>query len=276
MTYALLCPAPIMLITPLSFRSPLPDCRYGPSGTGKTSLAKVGGCARGRQWTNSVDTLPSSYQPHSRRHTYNPPHTHLSPPPHTHTGQVIAKAGQFRFLHLSAAAISDKWIGEGPKRVRAAFSLAHRVAPCIIFVGGCRVDAGWVLGGPASGWVGGWVCVRLLVGWRLGGWITGRTRGGTGGAGLCFNGRAGPAPAADGRIPWANHIFPWQHTHTCASHFPSSSHMHCVRACPAPPADEVDTLLSRRTDANQPGGHEAYDQVKVRARAVACDTGGEA
>eukprot|EP00198_Chlamydomonas_reinhardtii_P007004 XP_001696340.1 AAA-ATPase domain family protein [Chlamydomonas reinhardtii] len=87
---------------------------YGPSGTGKTSLAKV-----------------------------------------------IAKAGQFRFLHLSAAAISDKWIGEGPKRVRAAFSLAHRVAPCIIFV------------------------------------------------------------------------------------------------------DEVDTLLSRRTDANQPGGHEAYDQVKT-------------
>ncbi|KAG2438463.1 hypothetical protein HXX76_005016 [Chlamydomonas incerta] len=84
----------------------------------------------------------------------------------TSLAKVIAKAGGFRFLHISAASISDKWIGEGPKRVRATFSLARKVAPCVIFV------------------------------------------------------------------------------------------------------DEVDALLSRRTDSNQAGGHEAYDQVKTEFMAL--------
>lgn len=47
-----------------------------------------------------------------------------------------ATAGELgrQFLVLDAAAIDTKWVGEAPKRLRAAFDFARRHTPCVLFI----------------------------------------------------------------------------------------------------------------------------------------------
>ncbi|EMD31581.1 hypothetical protein CERSUDRAFT_119622 [Gelatoporia subvermispora B] len=48
--------------------------------------------------------------------------------------RALAKEAGCRMLAITSADIMSKWVGEHEKIVRAAFSLARRLSPCIIFV----------------------------------------------------------------------------------------------------------------------------------------------
>lgn len=51
------------------------------------------------------------------------------------------------FLSLSPSSIMSKWLGDGVRSVRAAFALATKLAPCVVFID--EVDA--LLGKRRSG-----------------------------------------------------------------------------------------------------------------------------
>lgn len=38
------------------------------------------------------------------------------------------------FLALAPSSIASKWLGDGVRSVRAAFSLAAKLAPCVLFI----------------------------------------------------------------------------------------------------------------------------------------------
>ena len=46
----------------------------------------------------------------------------------------LARAAKARFLALSPASLQSKWVGDTVRLVAAAFSLARKIAPCIVFV----------------------------------------------------------------------------------------------------------------------------------------------
>lgn len=50
----------------------------------------------------------------------------------TQSGKLFCAGANF--LHISMATLTSKWFGEGEKIVKAAFAIAHRIAPCVIFV----------------------------------------------------------------------------------------------------------------------------------------------
>ena len=62
--------------------------------------------------------------------------------------KAVANATDARFLRLVGSELVQKFIGEGARRVREVFQLAHELAPCIVFVdeldavGAKRVDDG--------------------------------------------------------------------------------------------------------------------------------------
>ncbi|TPX36293.1 hypothetical protein SmJEL517_g01421 [Synchytrium microbalum] len=48
--------------------------------------------------------------------------------------KAVAKASGARFMALALSDIFDKYVGEGEKHIRAAFSLARKLAPVVIFI----------------------------------------------------------------------------------------------------------------------------------------------
>ncbi|KAI4136842.1 MAG: hypothetical protein LQ341_005418 [Variospora aurantia] len=73
---------------------------------------------------------------------YGPPGTGK-----TLLAKAVAKEGGTTILDISGADLYDKWVGEGEKNVKAMFSLARKLKPCIVFID----EADAVLGSRDSG-----------------------------------------------------------------------------------------------------------------------------
>jgi hypothetical protein len=66
--------------------------------------------------------------PCSAEHTHTHTHTHMHP-------QALAKQSGCYFLNVTASSIMSKWLGDASRLVRAVFTLAQKLQPCIIFIG---------------------------------------------------------------------------------------------------------------------------------------------
>jgi SpoVK/Ycf46/Vps4 family AAA+-type ATPase len=60
---------------------------------------------------------------------YGPPGTGK-----THLCRAIAKESKMNMLSIDGASVYSKWVGEDEKNVRAAFTLAAKLHPCILFI----------------------------------------------------------------------------------------------------------------------------------------------
>ncbi|XP_010522785.1 PREDICTED: uncharacterized protein LOC104801270 isoform X2 [Tarenaya hassleriana] len=52
----------------------------------------------------------------------------------TMLAKAVATEAGANFINISMSSITSKWFGEGEKYVKAVFSLASKIAPCVIFV----------------------------------------------------------------------------------------------------------------------------------------------
>eukprot|EP00803_Ostreobium_quekettii_P008965 evm.model.scf_1256.3 EVM.evm.TU.scf_1256.3 scf_1256:30246-44664(-) len=52
----------------------------------------------------------------------------------TMLAKAVAAESGANFINVSVATVASKWFGEGEKYVRALFSLAHKIAPSVIFI----------------------------------------------------------------------------------------------------------------------------------------------
>lgn len=60
---------------------------------------------------------------------YGPPGTGK-----TLLAKAVAKESAANMLEISGATIHDKWVGESEKLIRAVFTLAKRLSPCVVFI----------------------------------------------------------------------------------------------------------------------------------------------
>ncbi len=49
--------------------------------------------------------------------------------------QALARRSHCFFLNVTASSLISKWLGDSNKLIRAVFTLAHKLQPCIIFIG---------------------------------------------------------------------------------------------------------------------------------------------
>jgi len=52
----------------------------------------------------------------------------------TMLAKAVATEGQATFLSIDASSVENKWLGESEKNAKAVFTLARRLAPCVIFM----------------------------------------------------------------------------------------------------------------------------------------------
>jgi SpoVK/Ycf46/Vps4 family AAA+-type ATPase len=57
----------------------------------------------------------------------------------TFLAKCVAKSGGARFMNIALSDVFDKYVGEGEKNVKAIFTLARKLSPCVVFVD--EVDA---------------------------------------------------------------------------------------------------------------------------------------
>ena len=60
------------------------------------------------------------------------------------SAQALAKSCGCFFMSVSVSSIQSKWYGDAQKLVRAIFTLAEKLQPCIVFIGWilcCNVNA---------------------------------------------------------------------------------------------------------------------------------------
>ena len=57
----------------------------------------------------------------------------------TMLAKALAKAGGAKFMKVALSDIFDKYVGEGEKNVKAIFTLARKLSPCVVFLD--EVDA---------------------------------------------------------------------------------------------------------------------------------------
>ncbi|KXS09026.1 AAA-domain-containing protein [Gonapodya prolifera JEL478] len=57
----------------------------------------------------------------------------------TMLAKCVAQAGSARFMNVALSDVFDKYVGEGEKNVKAVFTLARKLAPCVVFLD--EVDA---------------------------------------------------------------------------------------------------------------------------------------
>jgi len=48
--------------------------------------------------------------------------------------KAVATEGGATFLSVDASSVENKWLGENEKNAKAVFTLARRLAPCVIFL----------------------------------------------------------------------------------------------------------------------------------------------
>ncbi|KAJ3091454.1 hypothetical protein HK102_000479 [Quaeritorhiza haematococci] len=119
----------------------LHQCLVPPSqiSSKSTGFASIGGLARTKQIINELISLPlrrpELFQTGILKQSttgillFGPPGTGK-----TMLARAVAAESGANFLNVQMSQISSMWVGENEKNVKALFSLARKLSPCVIFV----------------------------------------------------------------------------------------------------------------------------------------------
>ncbi|ORX48936.1 AAA-domain-containing protein [Piromyces finnis] len=116
----------------------LKECFIFPSDI-KTNFSSIGGLKKTKVIMNELITLPLKrpelFKTGILKETttgillFGPPGTGK-----TLTARAVASQCGANFLNIQMSNIQSKWVGENEKNVKAIFSLARKLAPCVLFI----------------------------------------------------------------------------------------------------------------------------------------------